>query len=187
MLIKGAVILVAIITLCGCASVPSPALPEAVFRDVSEAEKADPSVSAPSLQSNTTEIVLRCIAVTLKEDAGLKIAGVIAAEGESAYVFAAPEKSGELLVICIKEIHIADQADGIRLTLVLRLFDGLGVNIYTRRITGFSGAGPPQNNLLGIEKTLQVVTEEVLRQYAKDPTLRPLIMKYRLSSLLKFV
>jgi len=184
---KWGAVLAAILTLSGCASVPSSAIPEAVFRDVAKGGKTDSLVQAPSAPQSAIETVLRYIAVTLKEDAGLRIAAVIAEEGESSYVFAAPEKSGELLAICIKEINIADQSSGIRLTLVLRVFDGYGENIYTRSITGVSGAGPPQNDPSALQKALQVVTEEVLRQYTKDPTLRPLIMKYKLGSLLKFI
>jgi hypothetical protein len=129
---------------------------------------------------------MKCIAENLEENAGLKIAGMVAEEGESPYVFAAPERSGGLLVMRIKEIGIADTSSGIRMTLQLRVFDGLGENIYTRNITGVSGAGPPQNPLLGIEEALWAVTKDILRQYAKDPVLRPLILKYKLRSLLKF-
>ena len=75
---------------------------------------------------------MKCIAENLEENAGLKIAGVIAEEGESPYVFAAPEKAGGLLVMRIKEIGIADPFSAIRMTLQLRVFDSLGENIYTR-------------------------------------------------------
>jgi hypothetical protein len=129
---------------------------------------------------------MKCIAENLEENAGLKIVGVIAEEGESPYVFAAPEKPGGLLVIRIKEIGIADPSAGIRVTLLLRVFDGLGENIYTRSITVASGADSPQNLPPNIEKALRAVTKDVLRQYAKDPALRPLILKYKLGSLLKF-
>ena len=87
----------------------------------------------------------------------------------------------------IREIGIAEPAFGIQLTLLLRVFDGLGRNIYARSITGVSGADSPPNQSPSIEKTLQVATKDVLRQYAKDSTLRPLIMKYRINSLLNFI
>ncbi|MFH0984146.1 MAG: hypothetical protein V1882_01270 [Candidatus Omnitrophota bacterium] len=130
--------------------------------------------------------VMKCIAENLEENAGLRIAGVITEEGESPYVFAAPEKSGGLLVIRIKALNIADQAEVIQLTLVLRVFDGSGENIYTRSITGVSGAHSPQNLPPSIEEAIRAVAKDILRQYAKDPVLRSLILKYKLGSLLKF-
>jgi hypothetical protein len=129
---------------------------------------------------------MKCIAENLEENAGLKIAGVISDEGESPYLFAAPEKFGGLLVIRIKEISMADPSAGIRITLLLRVFDAVGENIYARSITGVPGADPSQHPPLGVEDALQAVTKDILRQYAKDPVLRPLILKYKLGSLLKF-
>jgi len=176
-----AVILPAILAvLSGCGTTPVP-LP--VFAGDAHGEHIK-SVAQPPLDH--IGIVMKCIAKNLEENAGLKIAGMIAEEGESPYVFAAPEKSGGLLVVRIKEIDIADPPSGVQMTLQLRVFDASGQNIYTRSITGFSGAGPPQNLLPGIEETLRAVTKDILRQYAKDPALRPLILKYKLGSLLKF-
>jgi hypothetical protein len=184
MKIKGAVVLAAITALCGCATVPSPAIPEAVFLDVAKEEKTDSPGQAPSAQASATETVLRCIALTLKENTGLKIAGVIAEEGESPSLFAAPEKSGGLLMIRIKNLNLVDPSAEVRLTLVLRVFDSLGVNIYTRSITNTLRINSPQEKIDG---ALQSITEDILRQYAKDPVLRPIIMKYRMGALLKFI
>ncbi len=129
---------------------------------------------------------MKCIAENLEENAGLKIVGMMAEKGESPYVFAAPEKSGGLLVVRIKEIGIVDPPSGVRMTLQLRVFDSLGENIYARNITGVYGADPPQNLPPGTQEALRAVTKDILRQYAKDPALRPLILKYKLGSLLKF-
>ncbi|MFH0984568.1 MAG: hypothetical protein V1882_03420 [Candidatus Omnitrophota bacterium] len=164
----------------GCGTTPVP-LP--VFSGDARAEHIKSVAQAPPSHLAT---VMKCIAENLEENAGLKIAGVISEEGESPYVIATPEKSGGLLVMRIKEIGIADPSSGIRMTLQLRVFDGLGEHIYTRSITGVSGANPPQNPSPGIEEALRTVTKDILRQYAKDPTLRPLILKYKLGSLLKF-
>ena len=183
MKIKGAVALAAITALCGCASVPPPAIQGEVFRDVAKEEKTDSPAQAPSAQANATETVLRCIALTLKENAGLKIAGVIAEEGESPSLFAVPQKSGGLLMIRIKDLNLVDPSAEVRLTLVLRVFDSAGANIYMRSITNTLRIDSPQEKIDG---TLQIITEDILRQYAKDPVLRPIIMKYRLGSLLKF-
>jgi hypothetical protein len=158
-----------------------------VFSDVAKEDKTHLSENPASAQASATETVLSCIAATLRESVGLKIAGVVKGEGELPYIFAVPEKSGALLVICIKELNIADNPSGIRLTLALKAFGGKGENIYERSITGASGAGPPQNNQPEIEKALLFVTKDILRQYADDPALRPLIMKYKLGSLLKFI
>lgn len=171
---------VALAVLSGCGTTP---LPVPAFSGGNRVEYVKSVAQAPPSHLG---IVMKCIAENLEENAGLKIAGVIAEEGESPYVFAAPEKSGGLLVIRIKEIGIADPSAGIRVTLLLRVFDGVGENIYTRSITVASGADSPQNLPPSIEKALQVVTKDVLRQYAKDPALRPLILKYKLGSLLKF-
>ena len=127
--------LAAITALCGCATVPFSAIPEAVFLDAAKEEKTDSPAQTPSAQASATETVLRCIALTLKENAGLKIAGVIAEEGESPSLFAAPEKSGGLLMIRIKDLNLVDPSAEVRLTLVLRVFDSSGVNCYTRSIT----------------------------------------------------
>ena len=169
-------LLVVLAVLSGCGTTP---LPVPVFAGDNRVEHVKSVAQAPPSHLG---IVMKCIAENLEENAGLKIAGVITEEGESPYVFAAPEKPGGLLVIRIKEIGIADPASGIRMTLLLRVFDGLGENIYTRLITGVSGAGPPQNPLPGIEEALRAVTKDILRQYAKDPILRPLILKYKLGS-----
>ena len=179
MKIKGAVVLAAFTTLCGCATVPSPAIPEAVFIDVAKDEKTDSPGQAPFAQASATETVLRCIALTLKENVGLKIAGVIAEEGESPSLFAAPEKSGGLLMIRIKDLNLVDPSAEVRLTLVLRVFDSSGVNIYTRSITNTLHIDLPQEKIDG---ALQLITKDILRQYAKDPVLRPIIIKYRMGS-----
>ncbi|MFH0983932.1 MAG: hypothetical protein V1882_00190, partial [Candidatus Omnitrophota bacterium] len=149
----------------GCGTTPVP-LP--VFSGDARAEHVKSVAQAPP---DHLGIVMKCIAENLEENAGLKIAGVITEEGESPYVFAAPEKLGGLLVMRIKEISIADPSSGIRLTLQLRVFDGLGEHIYTRSITGVSGANPPQNLNPGTEEALRAVTKDILRQYAKDPAL----------------
>jgi hypothetical protein len=178
--VKALFLLAALATLSGCGTTPVP-LP--VFAGDAHSEHIKSVAQAPP---DHIGIVIKCIAENLEENAGLKIAGVITEDGESPYVFAAPEKSGGLLVVRIKEIGIADPSSAIRMTLQLRVFDSLGENIYTRLITGVSGAGPPQNPLPGIEEALRAVTKDILRQYAKDPALRPLILKYKLGSLLKF-
>jgi hypothetical protein len=175
------VILPAILALlCGCGTTPVP-LP--VFAGDVRGEQVNSVAQAPP---DHIGIVMKYIAENLEENAGLKIAGMMTEEGESPYVFAAPEKSGGLLVVQIKEIGIVDPSSGVRMTLQLRVFDSFGQNIYSRSITGFSGAGPPQHPLPGTEESLRAVTKDILRQYAKDPVLRPLILKYKLGSLLKF-
>ena len=178
--VKTVFLIVVLAVLNGCGTTP---LPVPVFSGDVRDEHIKSVAQAPPSHLG---IVIKCIAENLEENAGLKIAGVITEEGESPYVFAAPEKSGGLLVIRIKEIGIADPASGIRVTLLLRVFDGVGENIYARCITVVSGADSPQNLPPNIERALQVVTKDVLRQYAKDPALRPLILKYKLGSLLKF-
>ena len=178
--VKAVFLIVALAVLNGCGTTPLPV--PVLSGDVREERIKSVAQTPP----DHIGIVMKCIAENLEENAGLKIAGMVAEEGESPYVFAAPEKSGGLLVMRIKEIGIADPSSGIRMTLQLRVFDGLGENIYTRLITGVSGAGPPQNPLPGIEEALRAVTKDILRQYAKDPALRPLILKYKLGSLLKF-
>ena len=179
--VKAVFLIVVLAVLNGCGTTP---LPVPVFSGDSRVEHVKSVAQSPPSHLAT---VMKCIAENLEENAGLKIAGVITEEGESPYVFAAPEKPGGLLVIRVKALNIADQAAGIQLTLVLRVFDGSGENIYTRSITGVSGADLPQNQPPSIEKALQVVTKDVLHQYAKDPTLRPLILKYKMGSLLKFI
>ena len=166
--------------LSGCGTTPRPV--PVLSGDVRE-ERIKSVAQAPPGHLAT---VMKCIAENLEENAGLKITGMISEEGESPYVFAVPEKSGGLLVMRIKEIDMADPAAGIRITLLLRVFDAAGENIYARSITGVSGANFPQNLPPGIEEALRAVTKDVLRQYAKDPILRPLILKYKLGSLLKF-
>ncbi len=178
--VKAAILIAILAVMSGCGTTPVP-LP--VFAGDARDEHIKSVAQAPP---DHIGIVMKCIAENLEENAGLKIAGMMADEGESPYVFAAPEKSGGLLVIRIREIGITDTSSAIRMTLQLRVFDGLGENIYTRNITGVSGAGPPQNPLPGIEEALRAVTKDILRQYAKDPVLRPLILKYKLGSLLKF-
>ena len=178
--VKAVFLIVVLAVLNGCGTTP---LPVPVFSGDILGERIKSVAQAPPSHLG---IVIKCIAENLEENAGLKIAGVITGEGESPYVFAAPEKSGGLLVIRIKEIGIADPSAGIRMTLLLRVFDVLGENIYVRSITGVSGADSAQNQPPNIETALQAVTKDILRQYAKDPSLRPLILKYKLGSLLKF-
>ena len=177
---KAGFLIVVLAALSGCGTTP---LPVPAFLEDVRTQKIN---SVAQLPPNHLGIVMRCIAENLEENAGLKIAGMISEEGESPYVFAAPEKSVGLLVIRIKEIGMADPASGIRIALLLRVFDAVGENIYARSITGVSGANSSQNLPPSIEKALQAVTKDVLRQYAKDPVLRPLILKYKLGSLLKF-
>ena len=179
--VKAAFLIAALAALSGCGTTP---LTAPVFSGDVRSKNINSVAQAPPSHLG---IVIRCIASNIEENAGLKIAGVITEEGEAPYVFAAPEKSSGLLVIRIKELNIADQAAGIQLTLVLRVFDGSGENIYTRSITGVSGVDLPLNQPPNIEKALQTVAKGILRQYAKDPTLRPLITKYKLESLLKFI
>jgi hypothetical protein len=178
--VKAVILLAILAVLSGCGTTPAP-LP--VFSGDVRGEHIKSVAQAPPGHFG---IVMKCIAENIEENAGLKIAGMIAEEGEAPYVFAAPEKSGGLLVVRIKEIDIAEPSSAIRMTLQLRVFDALGQNIYTRLITGVSGAGPPPNPLPVIEEALRTVTKDILRQYAKDPVLRPLILKYKLGSLLKF-
>ena len=178
--VKAVILPAILVVLSGCGTTPAP-LP--VFAGDARDEHIKSVAQTPP---DHIGIVMKYIAENLEENAGLKIAGMMAEEGESPYVFAAPEKSGGLLVMRIKEIGISDPSSGVRMTLQLRVFDGLGENIYVRNITGVSGAGPPQNPLSGIEEVLRAVTKDILRQYAKDPALRPLILKYKLGSLLKF-
>ena len=178
--VKAVILPAILVVLSGCGTTPVP-LP--VFSGGARGEHIKFVAQAPP---GHIGIVMKCIAENLEENAGLKIAGIMAEEGESPYVFAAPEKSGGLLVVRIKEIGVADPSSGVRMTLQLRVFDALGENIYTRLITGVSGAGQPQNPPPGIEEALRAVTKDILRQYAKDPVLRPLILKYKLGSLLKF-
>ena len=164
---------------CGTTPMPAPALlTNTPGGNIAAVAQAPPSSLA---------VVMKYIASNLVENAGLKIAGKIADEGEPPYVFAAPGKSDGLLVVCIKELNVASKGPEIRLTLLLRVFDGSGENIYARSITGVSGAYSPQNKLSDTEIALQVITKDVLRQYAKDPVLRPLIMKYKLGALMKFM
>ena len=184
MKIKEAVVLAAITALCGCASVPSSATPGAGFPEVAKEEKTTSPGQAPSAQASATESVLRCIAVTLKKEAGLKIAGIIVEEGESPSLFAVPEKSGGLLMIRIKDLKLVDPSVEVRLTLVLRVFDSSGVNCYTRSITDTLRIDSPQGQIDG---AIQTITKDILRQYAKDPVLRPIIMKNRMGSLQKFI
>jgi hypothetical protein len=179
--VKAAFLIVLLAVLNGCGTTP---LPVPVFSgDVRDKHIKSVAQAPPSHLA----IVMKCIAENLEENAGLKIAGVMAEEGESPYIFAAPEKSGGLIVIRIKEIDIAEPTSGIRMTLLLRVFDALGENIYTRSITGVSKADSPQNLPPNIEKALQAATKDILHQYAKDPALRPLVLKYKLGSLLKFI
>jgi hypothetical protein len=178
--VKAAILIAILAVMSGCGTTPVP-LP--VFAGDDRGEHIKSVAQAPP---DHIGIVMKCIAENLEENAGLKIVGVIADEGESPYVFAAPGKSGGLLAIRIKEISMVDPASGIRITLLLRVFDALGENIYTRNITGVAGADPPQHPPLGVENALRAVTKDILRQYAKDPVLRPLILKYKLGSLLKF-
>ena len=178
--VKAVILLAILAVLSGCGTTPVP-LP--VFSGDVRGEHIKSVAQAPPGHFGS---VMKCIAENIEQNAGLKIAGMIAEEGESPYVFAAPEKSGGLLVVRIKEIGVADPSSAIRMTLQLRVFDALGENIYTRLITGVSGAGQPQNPPPGIEEALRAVTKDILRQYAKDPVLRPLILKYKLGSLLKF-
>jgi hypothetical protein len=178
--VKAVILPAILVVLSGCGTTPVP-LP--VFSGDARGEHIKSVAQAPP---DHFGIVMKCIAENLEENAGLKIAGMMAEEGESPYVFAAPEKSGGLLVVRIKEIGVADPSSGVRMTLQLRVFDALGQNIYTRNITGVSGADPPQHPHPGIEEALRAVTKDILRQYAKDPVLRPLILKYKLGSLLKF-
>jgi len=177
------IMLLGISMLAGCETLPAPAITEI-------ASSAGQSAAINSVTMSPLEplkIVLECVSSNLKENVGLKIAGMITQEGESPCIFATPANSGGLLVICIKELNINNSGAGMRLALVLRVFDSLGENIYTRSITGVSGADSPQNNQSSTEKALLSVTKDVLRQYAKDPALRPLIMKYKVGSLLKFI
>jgi hypothetical protein len=175
--VKAAILIAILAVMSGCGTTPVP-LP--VFAGDDRDEHIKSVAQAPP---DHIGIVMKCIAENLEENAGLKIAGVITEDGESPYVFAAPEKSGGLLVMRIKEIGITDTSSAIRMTLQLRVFDALGGNIYVRNITGVSVAVPPQNPLPGIEEALRAVTKDILRQYAKDPVLRPLILKYKLGSL----
>jgi len=160
------------------------------------------SLPVPALQSNTPSVniatvaqappshlavVMKCIASNLEENAGLKIAGVIAEEGEPPYVFATPRKSDGLLVVRVRELHVASKGQKIRLTLLLRVFDGAGENIYARSITGVSGDYSSLSQTSGIEMAIQAITKDILRQYAHDPVLRPLVIKYKLGALMKFM
>ena len=177
---KAAILIVVLAVLNGCGTTP---LPVPVFLEDLRTQNINSVAQSPP---NYLEIVMKCIALNLEENAGLKIAGVIVGGGESPYVFATPEKSDGLLVICIKELNVADPTTEIQLTLVLRAFNDSGENIYTRSITGVSETVLPQNGHSDIEKALQTATKGILRQYAQDPILRPLIVKYKLGSLLKF-
>ncbi len=179
--VKAACLTVLLVALNGCGTTP---MPVPAFSCGSRVEHVKSVAQAPP---SHLAIVIRCIAEHLEENAGLKIAGVITEEGELPYVFAAPEKSGGLIVVRISEVGIAESTVGIRLTLLLRVFDGSGRNIYTRSITSVSGDDALLNQSPSIEKALQVVTKDVLRQFAKDPTLRPLILKYKVGSLLNFI
>jgi len=173
---EAAFIIIVLAMLNGCGTTPLPV--PVISGDVHTLAQAPPG---------HLDVVIQCIKTNLEENAGLKIAGVIAEEGESPYVFATPEKSDGLLVVQIKEIGLDDSAKGIRLTLFIRVFDGLGKNVYVRSITSIYGADLSEYQSSNIEKALQIVTKDVLRQYAKDPTLRPLILKYKLGALMKFI
>ena len=175
--VKALFLLVALAALNGCGTTPVP-LP--VFLGDVRDEHIKSVAQAPPSHLAT---VMKCIAENLEENAGLKIAGVIAEEGESPYVFAAPEKSGGLVMVQIKDLNLADPSAEFRLTLVLRVFDSSGKNCYTRSITNTLRINSQQDKL---DEALQLITKDILRQYAKDPALRPLILKYKLSSLLKF-
>jgi len=164
---------------CGTTPLPAPAL----FTNTHSENIATFAQAPPSHLAT----VMKCITSNLVENAGLKIAGVIEDEGEPPYVFAAPGKSEGLLVVCVKELAVASKGLEIRLTLHLRVFDGSGENIYARSITSVSEANSSLNQTSGIETTLQVITKDILRQYAKDSVLRPLIMKYKLAAMLKFM
>ena len=176
--VKALFLLVSLAALNGCGTTPVP-LP--VFSGDARDEYIKSVAQAPPSHLAT---VMKCIAENLEENAGLKIVGVIAEEGESPYVFAAPEKSGGLVMVRIKDLNLVDPTAEFRLTLVLRVFDGSGVIIYTRSITNtLRIISPPEK----IDGALQLITKDILRQYAKDPALRPIIMKYRMGALLKFI
>ncbi len=175
--VKAFFLIVALALLNGCGTTPMPVpvlLGDIHAEQINSVAKAPPSHLA---------IVVKCIAENLRENAGLKIAGVITEEGDSPYVFAAPEKSGGLVMVRIKDLNLVDPSAEVRLTLVLRVFDSSGVNCYTRSITNTFRINSPRDKL---DETLQLITKDILRQYAKDPILRPIIMKYRLGSMLKF-
>lgn len=173
--VKAVILLAILAVLGGCGTIPAPAASLEKSRIVSG--KGPPSHIG---------IVLKCIASNIEANAGLTLAGTIAEEGESPYLFAVSGKSDGLLVVRVKEFNVADRIPRVRLALVVRVFDGSGQNVYSRTISGVSAVGLTQSTTGDLEKELQAVTEDILRQYAKDPILRPLILKYKLGSLLKF-
>ncbi len=173
--VKAVFLIVMLVVLSGCGTIPTPAASLEKSRIV-------PGKGPPS----HIGIVLKCIASNIEENAGLTLAGTIIEEGESPYLFAVSGKSDGLLVVRVKEFDVADRVPRVRLALVVRVFDGSGQNVYARTISGVSTAGLTQGVTGDLEKEIQTITEDILRQYAKDPILRPLILKYKLGSLLKF-
>jgi hypothetical protein len=173
--VKAAILLAILAALSGCGTIPAPA---------ASLEKSQ-IVSGKGPPSHIG-IVLKCISSNIEENAGLTLAGTIVEEGESPYLFALSGKSDGLLVVRVKEFDVADRVPHVRLALVVRVFDGSGQNVYARTISGVSTAGLTQGAARDLEKEIQTITEGILRQYAKDPILRPLILKYKLGSLLKF-
>jgi len=180
-LAKAAFLAVILGVLSGCVTTPE-SVP-ALLSDT-PSEKIATVAQAPP---GHLAVVMKSIASNLQENAGLKIAGVIAEDGEPPYVFAAPRKAEGLLVVCIRELHVASKGQEIRLTLLLRVFDGSGENIYARSITGVSGDYSSLSQTSGIEMAIQAITKDILRQYAHDPVLRPLVIKYKLGALMKFM
>lgn len=174
--VKAVILLAILAVLSGCGTMPVPAASLEKSQIVSD-------VGPPS----RIDIVLKCIASNIKENAGLALAGTIAEEGESPYLFAVSGKFDGLLVVRVKEFDVADRVPRVRLALVVRVFDGSGQNVYMRTISAVSKAGLTQNAAGDLEKEIQTITEDILRQYAKDPILRPLILKYKLGALLKSI
>lgn len=160
MLARG-MMLFGLMIFAGCGAIPIPA--NASF-SVSDSREINGAANSSLSLSKT---VLWCIADNLEKKAGLKIVGMIIGFDEPAQVFALPKNGDGLFVIGIKELNIEAQTSKMRLTLVLRVFDGSGSNVYKRSITRVGNAASKNQS-----EVLRLVTKDILKQYARDSLLR---------------
>lgn len=181
--------LCAVMALCmlqGCIGVPNPAGPvmaaaETEFREVT----AEPVLN--SIGREPVAIVLKYIASSIEEKAGLKIAGIIQDGSLPAQVIAMPKKSEGIVAIWVTELLITPSPDGriteAQLSLSLSAFDGSGQAVYMRTVTSREGGEGDLISEASLDHLLERITVNALTQYTQDPALRAIILKFRFAAM----
>jgi hypothetical protein len=178
--------MMALVIIQGCTGIPKPAITQPVVPDHQIMNSHEVHNSGAD-DKEPISIVLKYIAESIEEKAGLRIVAVVQENSLPPQVIALPKKSEGLVTIWITELAIplasAAELSKVRLSLLLAVFDDRGQLKYIRTASAEQTENGESSVFVLSGPILEKLTKTTLQQYLQDPTLRAMILKFKLSGL----